>query len=354
MTMTTFAETQRVVFGGVDTHSEVHVVAAVDDAGRILDTASFPTTMAGYRGLLSWLADRGTVAKVGVEGTGSWGAGLTRYLHSQDVEVVEVDRPDRRRRRARGKSDPVDAEAAARAALNGEATAIPRTKAGSVEAIRALRVVRRSAMRARIQTIHQLQALVITAPEELRALLDDLSREQLVQTASRMRVGVIDDILSAHKSAMKDLARRVQFLDEQLSGVDVSISNLVKTTCPDVLELFGVGPDTASILLVTLGDNPERLRSEAAFARLCGVAPLEASSGKTTRHRLSRGGDRQANHALWRIVLVRMAHHEQTRAYVERRRAEGLSTKEIMRCLKRYVAREVYAVILSARAHATK
>jgi transposase len=288
--------------------------------------------------------------RVGVEGTGSWGAGLCRYLLDHDVEVVEVDRPNRQTRRQQGKSDPIDAEAAARAALNGTASGAPKSRDGDVEAIRALRVVRRSAMRNRVQAIHQLRALTVTAPQELRDQIRGLNRADLIDTSARFRVVDAIDPHSATRYAMRELARRIVFLDDELARIDAQIVPLVERACPELLAARGVGADTAAILLVAAGDNPHRLRNEASFAKLCGVAPLEASSGKVRRHRLNRGGDRQANHALWRITLVRMGCDERTRVYVARRRAEGLSTPEIMRCLKRYIAREIFQ-LLTQRVH---
>jgi len=340
------AETITDVVGGVDTHSDVHVAAVVDDCGRILDTASFAATGPGYRRLLAWMRAKGVVVRVGVEGTGSWGAGLARYLADQGVEVVEVDRPNRQARRSKGKSDTVDAEAAARAALNGQASGTPKARTGPVEAIRALRVARRSAMKARTQVLSQLRALVSTAPEELRARLRPLPTAEVVRLAARYRVADPVTALAATKFALRELAVRVNQLDEHLDRLDAAMAPLVKATCPALVAKPGVGPVTASALLVAAGDNPERLHHEAAFAALCGSSPIEASSGRTVRHRLNRGGDRQANNALWQIVFVRMRCDARTRAYVERRTKEGMSRKEIMRCLKRYVAREVYHCLL--------
>jgi transposase len=337
------------VIGGVDTHGEVHVAAVVDSTGRILGTASFPTTPAGYRRLLSWMRRHGVVIRVGVEGTGSWGAGLARYLTGEGVEVVEVDRPNRQLRRLRGKSDPVDAEAAARAALNGEAKGTPKARTGPVEAIRALRVARRSAMKARTQALAQIRALITTAPEELRAQLRPLPTAQVVTMAARYRPGDPTTVVGATKLALRELALRVRYVEEQVDRLDATLAPLVTATCPALIARFGVGPQTAAALLVAAGDNPDRLRHEAAFAALCGSSPVEASSGRVVRHRLNRGGDRQANHALWRIVFVRMRFDPRTRDYVERRTKEGLSKKEIMRCLKRYVAREVYQCLVNAQ-----
>lgn len=333
------------VTGGVDTHLDTNMAAALDSVGGELGTRQFPTTAAGYRDLLAWLGSFGTVVRVGVEGTGSYGAGLARYLTAQGVAVVEVERPNRQNRRRRGKSDPIDAVSAARAALSGEANAVPRSRNGAVEAIRVLRVARSSARHDRTEAINQMRSLVSTAPDELREQLRDLSGAQLIDQAAALRPGAEMTVVSATKMALRELGRRARYLGEQMDRLTAVLGPLVATAAPALLALPGLGTDTAGALLVAAGDNPQRLRHESSFAHLCGVSPIEASSGKVTRHRLNRGGDRQANHALWRVVLVRMSNDPDTRAYVERRTKEGKSKREIMRCLKRYVAREVYPLL---------
>jgi transposase len=342
MTVHSLTETAREVVGGVDTHKDVHVAAVVDTAGRILGTESFPTTAAGHRQLLRWMERHGTVLRVGVEGTGSWGAGLTRALTNAGVTVVEVDRPNRQLRRRRGKSDPVDAEAAARAALAGDATTTPKTHDGYVEMIRVLRVTRRSAVKARTQAANQLHALVVNAPDELRAQLRGLTLTALVAHAARFRVGSVTSPTVATKLALRELARRHQQLTAEVDGLEEHLEELVSEAAPALVAKTGVGIDTAGALLVAAGDNPGRLTNEASFAALCGVAPVDASSGKQQRHRLNRGGDRTANQALWRITLVRMRCDPTTKTYVARRQAEGKTKREIIRCLKRYIAREIY------------
>lgn len=346
--MSTMANIGAEVTIGVNTHLDVHVAVAVDQVGRVLAQESFPADPGGYRSLLDWGADLGRVVAFGIEGTGCYGAGLARAVRRAGHRVVEVDRPDRRTRRARGKSDPVDAEAAARAVLAGTATGVPKSRDGRVEAIRALRVARRGAVRIRIQVANQLHALVISAPAPLRESLRHLSTRELVRTAAAFRPGPTLDPSTATKHAMRILARRHHDSDADVQQIDLLLAELVPAACPELLELFGVGIDTASALLVTAGDNPDRLHSDPAFASLCGVAPLPASSGKTTgRHRLNRGGDRQANAALYRITLCRLRYDPATRAYVERRTKDGLSKPEIIRCLKRYIAREVRHALLA-------
>lgn len=340
--MTTMTETSRLVTGGVDTHADTNIAAIVDELGRVLGTAGFATTETGHRRLLDWLRRHGDLERVGVEGTGAYGAGLARFLTAEGVTVVEVDRPDRKARRLKGKSDPVDAEAAARAALSGRAAGTPKTRDGNVEAIRALRVVRRSAVQNRTQAINQLRNLLLTAPAELRDRLRPQPIRDVITIAGRFRPGPLTTPTAATKFALRELAVRIVDLDTQIGRLDAEIAPLVAATAPQLLELHGVGTEVAATLLVTVGDNPHRLANEAAFAHLCGVAPIPASSGRTTRHRLNRGGDRAANHALWRIAMVRMSCHPPTRAYVARRTAEGLSKRDILRCLKRYIAREVF------------
>lgn len=336
-------EVARPIVGGVDTHLDVHVAAALDPNGGVLGVESFPSTPRGYRSLVAWLAAFGPVTKVGIEGTGSYGAGLARVLQSSGIEVLEVNRANREERRRNGKSDPIDAVEAARSALTGRARATAKTRDGEVEAIRALLVAKRSARDARTRAINQIRHLSFTGPEAIRARLKPLSSDTVAAEAARLRPRSSDPVDCATKVALSTLGRRVLALDEEGARVDELLAHLVAQVAPELLEVYGVGVDTAAVLLVTAGDNPERLHSEAAFARLCGVAPLPATSGKrTNRYRLNRGGDRQANQALWRIVMTRMRFDPRTRQYVDRRTKEGLSKREVMRVLKRYVAREVY------------
>ena len=332
------------VTGGVDTHADVHVAAAIDHNGGLLGVESFPADRAGYEELLGWLVGFGPVTRVGVEGTGSWGVGLSRFLADQEIVVVEVDRPNRQKRRKVGKSDPTDAVAAARAALSGEASVTPKGRNGPVEQMRVLMVARRSARQQRIQSLNQLRHLVFTAPEEIRVRFKDRYKTSLVSEAANMRPNQgSDPVIYTTYLMIRNLARRIRGLNNEMADIDRMLTGLLKQTAPGLFELHGAGTDTAASLLVTAGDNPDRLGSEGSWAHLCGVTPLPANSGKvTTRFRLNRGGDRQANAALYRIVLTRMAHDPPTRAYVARRRAEGLNTAEIMRCLKRYVARQTY------------
>jgi transposase len=333
------------ITGGVDTHLEVHVAAVLDDHGGLLGTASFATTPDGYRELADWFASFGEVVVVGVEGTGSYGAGLTRHLHSRGVPVVEVDRPNRQRRRRAGKSDTHDAVSAARAAFAGDAIGAPKTRDGNVEAIRVLRLARSSARRDRTRALNQMRALITTAPDELRSQLRALTIPRLVRTAAGFRPARRTDVASAHRLALKTLARRVLELDDEVATLDAVLVPLVAETAPEMIERVGVGTDTAGALLVAAGENSNRIRNERSFARLCGAAPLDASSGKQQRHRLSRAGDRQANSALWRIVITRLSYDPATRHYLQRRCAEGKTKTEAIRCLKRYIARELYACL---------
>ncbi len=338
------------ITGGVDTHLDIHVAAALNHLGALLGTETFPATAAGYRQLLRWLRGFGTVELVGVEGTGSYGAGLTRHLHAEEVRVVEVGRPNRQNRRRRGKSDVVDAIAAARAAQSGDASGKAKTRNGNVEAIRVLRLVKLSARRSKTAALNQMRAIVATGPEELREAMRDLSAAKLIGRAAALRPAGRSDVLGANKVALRLLARRTQALDAEVAEINSLLEPLVAETASDLLTADGVGTDVASALLVAAGDNPERLRSERTFAHLCGVAPLDASSGKQERHRLSRAGDRQANAALWRVVMTRIVYDPRTQRYIERRMKEGLSKREAMRCLKRYVARELFYLLPPGRA----
>ncbi len=348
--MTTLTDPGTRVTAGVDTHRDVHLVAALDERGGQLGVEAFPANAAGYRQSLQWLRGFGIVERVGVEGTGTYGAGLARYLAEQSVTVIEVTCPNRQRRRSHGKSDPVDALSAARAAQGGEATAEPKARTGNVEAIRALRVARRSATKARNDALNQMRALLVTGPEELRATFRGTTVWRMVTAAARLRPSDPATASGATKFALRDLARRVQALEAETERLDAVLIPLVTVTAPELMARHGVGPETAGALLVAAGDNPERLRSEAAFAHLCGSSPIDASSGLVVRKRLNRGGNRTANEALWRIVMVRMVSDPRTRHYVERRTKEGLSKREIIRCLKRYVARELYPLLASPQA----
>lgn len=332
------------ITGGVDTHADVHVAAAVDQNGGLLGVESFPADLAGYERFLGWLTGFGRVTRIGVEGTGSWGVGLARFLADKDVEVIEVDRPNRQARRKQGKSDPTDAVSAARAALSGEASVTPKGRNGPVEQIRVLLVARRSAREQRIQSLNQLRHLVFCAPEEIRIRFKDRYKTGLVNEAASMQPRKGSDPLAYTTNlVIRNLARRVKRLNDEMREVDRMLTGLINQTAPSLLELYGLGTDTAASLLVAAGDNPDRVHSEGSWARLCGVAPLPANSGKVNaRYRLNRGGDRQANAALYRIVLTRMSSDEKTRRYVARRRSEGLNSGEIMRCLKRYVARQTF------------
>ena len=330
---------------GVDTHKDLHVAAARDQLGRRLATTQTPATSAGYAQLLAWARDLGAVRAWGVEGTGSYGAGLARFLTTHQQQVVEVNRPDRAARRRRGKSDPVDADAAARAVQAGEATGIPKTGNGTVEMLRAIRTARQTAVKARTQAINALKALLITAPAELREPLTGLTTHRLIKAAAALIPGQLTTPTAATMFALRSLAERYQHLDAETTLLFEQLDTLTAAHAPQLRALQGVGPDSAATLLIAAGDNPDRLHSDAAFAALCGASPVEASSGKTVRHRLNRGGKRQANAALHRIVIVRLRWHEPTRTYAARRATEDKTSKEIIRCLKRYVAREVFALL---------
>jgi transposase len=350
-------ETKVEVIVGVDTHLDFHVAVAIDHLGRRLGETSVPTTAKGYEKLLCWAEGFGPLRCAGVEGTSSYGAGLARHLRASGIEVLEVERPKRQRRSPRRnlqKSDPSDAESAARVVLAGEASGAPKSGDGTVEMIRALRAARRSAMKAKTQAANQLQGLRVTAPEQLRQRLRGLSTMELVSVAARFRLGDdLRDVPSATKFALRSVARRYEALSAEIADLEAHLDRLVAQAAPELVSLPGIGTDNAATLLIVAGDNPQRLRSEASFASLCGVSPVEASSGKVVRHRLNRGGNREANRALYMICLARMRRDPRTKEYVARRTAEGKSKREIIRCLKRYVAREVYRVLISCGARSS-
>jgi transposase len=334
------------VFGGVDTHADTHHAAVVDPIGRHMADAQFPTTGDGYRALLAWLRSFGTVLAVGVEGTGSYGTQLARVLAAAGLQVFDINRPDRRMRRQVGKSDPIDAYAAAEAVASGRAGIVPKSHAGAAEGLRVLHNARTSAVKARTQAINQIRSLLVTAPDALRGQLRGLPAAELISVCARLRPATnLADPTTAAKFALRRLARRYQDLAREICDYDAELTALAAQAAPTLMAVNGIGPETAARLLAAVGDNPERLRSEAAFAHLCGAAPLPASSGRRDRHRLNRGGNRSANAALYRIAVVRMQHDSRTREYVARRTAQGLQKKDIIRCLKRYIAREVFKAL---------
>ena len=335
------------VIAGIDTHTDTHHVAVISENGEHLADKEFLAVGSGYRKIIDFITSFGTIVAVGVEGTGSYGAELARVLTREGMPVLEVMRPNRQSRRLHGKSDPLDAYQAAEAALAGSRTSIPKARNGVVEALRVLRAERSTAMRARVAVMTQIKSILVSAPETLRARYRRLANTAMIAALENSRPGGhIADPGNATSIVLKRLARRYRVLDQELALIDIELDTLVTAHAPMLRDLRGVGTDTASQLLVTVGDNPERIATEAKFAALVGVAPIPASSGKTTRHRLSRSGDRQANKAIHHIAIVRMSCDARTKTYVSKRRQEGKTTKEIIRCLKRYIAREIYDQLL--------
>jgi transposase len=332
---------------GVDTHKDNHVAYACDGLGRRIDDIEIPATPDGYHALLAWAVVFGRVHTFGVEGTGSYGSGLAKFLRRHSYHVIEVSRPPRKgERRLSGKSDVIDAEHAAREVLTGTLETVPKTADGAVEAIRLVKIVRDTAVKAHSAAMITLKAVIVTGSDELRAELEHLTDHKLVTACAAMTAPeTISGPADAMAHTLGHLARRWLELHEEIKAHTKTLKVLTTQTAPALLEAFGVGFDTAAEILVTAGDNSDRIRSDAAFAKLCGVCPIPASSGKTNRHRLNRGGNRQANAALYRTVIVRMHWHPETIAYVERRTKEGLTKKDIIRCLKRYVARELFNLL---------
>ena len=335
------------VIVGVDTHKYVHVAVVIDEDGKRLGDVRVPVDSLGYAELDRWAQSYGRVLAFGIEGTGSYGAGLSSYLRRQGLKVVEVNRGDRRARRANGKNDTLDAELAARSVLAGTSSAIPKSADGTVEMIRKIKVARDIACKNRASAIIALKTVVVNTPPALKEQLDPLGDKALIQKCSGFRPGEVTDPIAASKHTLRALARRWEYLNAEVKDHDAVIAQRTKGLSPTLRAGFGIGPDTAAEMLVVFGDNPERVHSEAAFAKLCGVAPIPASSGLTTRHRLAWNGHRQANAALYRTAIVRMQHHQPTKDYVARRTSEGLSKKDIIRCLKRFIAREVYGCVMA-------
>jgi transposase len=330
---------------GIDTHKHLHVAVVLDELGGRLDALTVPADSGGYSQVERWATGFGRILAFGIEGTGSYGAGVASYLGRQGHRVIEVNRPDRRERRLHGKSDALDAENAARAVLSGRATATPKAADGEVEMIRQIKIAKDTAVKARTQAMVTLKTLVVTAPPELREGLEGLTKMALIERCAGLRPGPMTTPLAATKQALRGLARRWQQLQLEIKEHERHLTTLTESVAPAMVAAFGIGPDTAAEMLIVAGDNLDRIHSEPAWAKLCGVCPIPASSGKTSRYRLNRGGHRQANAALYRTVIVRLRFHQPTIDYVARRTAEGKTKAEIIRCLKRYVAREVWGYL---------
>ena len=332
------------IVAGADTHADTIHVAAISLTGAAIGDREFPTTRVGYAGAIRFLYSLGQVERVGVEGTASYGAGFTRALTAAGIAVAEVTRAVKSTRRLKGKSDPLDAYGAARTALAGDGLATPKDDATS--GLRALQIARRSAVKHRTAVINQIKAMLVSAPDAVREKYRELTTLRLIEALARCRPDAQSDPWAQSVlTAAKMLAQRVQFLETQAEALEAQIDVLVTAANPGLRAAYGVGSDTAAQLLITAGSNPHRLHSEAAFPALCGVAPVPASSGKTNRHRLSRGGDRSANNALFRIALVRMSHHQPTKDYAQRQLLKGHTRMEILRKLKRAIAREVFKLL---------
>jgi transposase len=336
------------VIVGVDTHKEQHVAVALDGLGGVVEDRMIVATDDGYAELVTWAVGLGRPVAFGVEGCGSYGIGLARFLRRHGHQVIEVTRPPRKgERRLEGKNDLIDARHAASEVLAGRATATPKSAGGMIESIRLVKIVRDTAVKTRATTMVTLKAVLVTAADELRRELEPLSDVRLITACAAL--GGNDDLIDpndAMRYTLGALARRWLELHTEIKIHTRQLTTLTTQAAPELVAAFGIGPDIAAALLVAAGDNTDRVHSEAAFAKLCGSCPIPTGTGKTNgRHRLNRGGNRQANAALYRCVIVRMRYHAPTIAYVERRTTEGLSKKEIIRCLKRYVAREVYALL---------
>jgi transposase len=340
------APSPHMIIVGVDTHKYVHVAVAIDRLGTRLASCSVSADRSGDAELVTWAQALGQIEAFGIEGTGSYGVGLASYVRRQALRVVEVSHCDRRKRRSHGKSDTLDAETAARSVLAGLATSVPKSADGAAEMVRQIKVARDTAVKAKSAAIIALKTLLVNAPSELREALEPLTDRKLIDRCAGLLPGSIDDTTAATKHALRALATRWLGLTTEIEAHDEALDTITQAAAPTLREAFGIGADCAAEMMIVAGDNPTRVRSEAAFAKLCGACPIPASSGVTHRHRLFRGGHRQANAALYRIVTVRMRWHQPTMDYVARRTSQGLSKKDIIRCLKRFVAREIYHALL--------
>jgi transposase len=345
MTELTSTRSGHVVIG-VDTHKHIHVAAVLDTIGGVLATITVPTDTGGFRQLLEWATSFGQILAFGIEGAGSYGATLTSYLRRHGHKVIEAGRPDRRLRRMNGKSDTLDAENAARSVLAGFATAIPKTADGEAEMIRQLKVAHDTAVTARSAAMITLKAMLVHGTDQMRQDTKRKSQKMLARYLGALRPRTMETPDDALRHSLRSLARRWLALDVEIKELAGMIKDLVEQLAPQLLEQFGIGADTAAEILIVAGDNPDRITSEAAFAKLAGTSPIPTGSGMTSgKHRINRGGHRQLNAAIYRTVIVRMRFHEPTIAYVTRRTAEGKTKRDIIRCLKRYVIREVYHLI---------
>ena len=349
--MAVIEERERRIVGGVDTHKDLHVAAVVDEQDRVIETRCFATTRQGYRQMLVWMRSFGELQRIGIESSGSYGAGLLRFMQQAGIAVLEVTTPDKQDRRRRGKNDDLDAQNAAHAAFAGQRTVTPRSRDGMIESLRVLMACRKTAVSARRVALQMIHNTIVCAPDGLRDQLRSLTRMQLVRTLAAWRpdLTAYRDLDSAYRIGLKSLARRYLELHDEIADLDVMIAAIVDELAPNLVARNSIGHIGAAQLLLTAGDNPERLRSEASFASLCGVSPVPASSGKTVRHRLNRGGDRAANSALHIIAIGRLRTDQRTKDYVARRTAEGHSKLDAIRTLKRYFAREVFTLITQRR-----
>lgn len=335
--------TETAVVGGVDTHKDLHVAAVVKFWGPSFSPQHGKVTGRCWHGMISF----GALKRIGVECTGTYGSGLLRYLQNAGLEVLEVTAPDRMERRKRGKSNTIDAECAAHAAFSGIRTVTPKTRNGMIESLRVLKTCRKTAISARRVALQIIHSNIISASDELREQLRNMTRMQLIRTLGSWRPDASEyrNVTNVYRISLKSLARRYLELHDEIADLDVMIAAIVDELAPELIKRNAIGYESASQLLITAGNNPQRLRSEPGFAALCGVSPVPVSSGKTNRYRLNQGGDRAANSALHIIAIGRLRTDDKTKEYVARRVVEGHTKMEAIRCLKRYISREVYTLL---------
>lgn len=340
------------VIAGLDTHKREHSLCLLDGLGRKVFEGFFPADEKGYESVAEAIGDPGDCVVVGIECTMTYGAGICRHLVSKGYNVVEVLNPEKkgRRRAGEGKDDLGDAERAARAAIAGKHTSTPKAGDGWVEALRCLTVSRKAAVKSSTAAVNAVKSLITSAPEHVRKRFSDMGTKEMMASLSRKRTksDVVEEGLFA---SLRSLALMWTECQKQADEAKGRMEELLEENAPALLAIDGCGPMSAAALAIAAGDNPDRMGSKHSFAALCGVSPVAASTAEkaVTRYRLNRGGNRQANCALYHIAISRMKNDERTKAYVTKRRADGKSMKEAQRCLKRYISNEVYRALLNPR-----
>lgn len=341
------------VYAGIDTHKENHALCLVDQFGRKISGEIYPANKEGYAMIAKAIGEPKNCGGVGIEGTMSYGSGIYKYLQSKGYKVFEILGPKVDRHKCGvGKSDLIDAERAAQMALKGQNIYSPKSADGWVEALRALHITRNTYVKITTSITNIVKSLLVTAPNDIRDEFASIKNVKNMMASLSEKREVEDVVEQALFSALQSLALTWIDANKKADELEEEMRVILEEHAPALLVIEGCGTLTSAQLAITAGDNPRRMKNKNAFAALCGVSPVPASTGdngRPKRYRLNRGGDRHANCALYRIVKSRLAYDEQTKAYVEKRKSEGKTKKEIIRCLKRYVANEVYRALCNPK-----